>query len=60
MEPSSHDMIPLYKILYFIKGMGLLAEWKKMGMHNISEDGCSARPTYLRTLLNLMYNQQLT
>jgi hypothetical protein len=31
MEPSNHDMIPLYKILYFIAGTGLLAEWKRWG-----------------------------
>jgi hypothetical protein len=33
---------------------------EKMGMHNGSEDGCSERDTYLPTLLNLIYNLQLT
>jgi len=28
MEPSDRDTIPLCKILYFVRGMGLLAEWK--------------------------------
>jgi hypothetical protein len=32
---------------------------EKMGMHNRSEDGCSARDTYLPTLLNLILNLQL-
>jgi hypothetical protein len=26
MEPSDYDEIPLCKILYFVRGMGLLAE----------------------------------
>jgi hypothetical protein len=26
MEPSNYDEIPLYKILYFVRGMGLMAE----------------------------------
>jgi hypothetical protein len=26
MEPSDYDVIPLYKILYFVRGMELLAE----------------------------------
>jgi hypothetical protein len=26
MEPSNYDEIPLRKILYFVRGMGLLAE----------------------------------
>jgi hypothetical protein len=45
-EPSNYDKIPLCKILYFVRGMGL------MGMHNKSENGHSARvalwmhPTY--------------
>jgi hypothetical protein len=31
MEPSDYDMILLYKILYFIEGRGLLADWKRWG-----------------------------
>jgi hypothetical protein len=31
MERSDHDTILLYKILCFIEGMGLLAEWKRWG-----------------------------
>jgi hypothetical protein len=55
MEPSNHDHIPLYKILYFVGGTRLLAELKRWGMHNISENGCGARvalrahPTYTHT-----------
>jgi hypothetical protein len=39
---------------------GTNGRMEKMGMHNRSEDGCSARVTYFRTLLNLIYNLQLT
>jgi hypothetical protein len=34
MKPSDYDKIPLSKILYFVGGMGLLAEWKRWGMNN--------------------------
>jgi hypothetical protein len=52
MEPSNNDKIPLYNILYFVGGTGLLAEWKRWGMPNISGNGHAARvalqayPTY--------------
>jgi hypothetical protein len=29
MEPSDYDEIPLSKILYFVKGMALLAEKRR-------------------------------
>jgi hypothetical protein len=55
MEPSEHDNILLRKIPYFVGGTGLMAEWKRWGLHNRSDSGRSARvalcahPTFTHT-----------
>jgi hypothetical protein len=59
MEPSDHEKIPLCKILYFVGDTGLLSECKRRGMHDRSENGCSARVT-LRTHLHYTHNHTHT
>jgi hypothetical protein len=41
MEPSDYDEIPWCKILYFVRGTGILAE-KEMETYNASENGRGA------------------
>jgi hypothetical protein len=59
MEPASnYDKVPLCKILYFERGVELLAEKKEMGIHNKSENGRGAwvalyaHPTHTDTDIN--------
>jgi hypothetical protein len=42
MEPSDYDEIPLRKILYYVRGTGLLAEYSRWGTRNRSENGRGA------------------
>jgi hypothetical protein len=59
MEPSDHDVILLHVIPYFIECMGLLAEWKRWGC-TIDQKMAAVQGSHLPTLLNLIYNLQLT
>jgi hypothetical protein len=43
METSDYDKIPLCEILYFIRGMVLLAKWERWRMHNRSKNGHGER-----------------
>jgi hypothetical protein len=60
MEPSSHDKIPLCKILYFIGGAGLLVEWKRWGTHNRLKSGHGGRvalsfhPTFFILIIQVL------
>jgi hypothetical protein len=60
MEPSEHDNIWLCKILFFVGGTELLAEWTRFGMHNRPENGRGARvalrtrPTFLILILIIL------
>jgi hypothetical protein len=61
MEPSNYDEIPLCKILYFVRGMGLLAEQSRWGcttdqkmvaMHGLP---CALTPLILIVITWLVY-----
>jgi hypothetical protein len=36
MKPSNYHEVSLNKLLHYIDGAGLLADWKRMGMHKRS------------------------
>jgi hypothetical protein len=59
MEPSAYDEIPLRKIMYFVRGTGLLAEYSRWGrtidqeMVAVQGSPCSPTTTYTHILVSL-------
>jgi hypothetical protein len=46
MEPNDYEEIPLCKILYFVKGMGLLAWRHTIGQKMVTVQGLPCAPTH--------------
>jgi hypothetical protein len=66
MEISDYNEIPLCKILYFVRGMGLLAELSRWGhtidqkMVAVNGSPCALTPFVLIPIVNIQPQELLT